>query len=118
MFEKAGEKSEGFFNKKTGKIVRKDYSNYYTNDELDSHELRHRIASQYPYTKEEQNIVKEAFENFNDANINKVEKNYPIEEEIPTTINDARNRLLSTNNDLLIEGHWASPGKYIEDSGT
>ena len=118
IFEKAGEKSEGFFNKKTGKIVRRDLSNYYTNDELDSHELRHRIASKYPYTKQEQNIVKEAFEGFKDANINKVESGYPIEEEIPTTINDARNKLLFINNDKLIEGHWVSPEKYIEDSGT
>ena len=92
--------------------------NYYTNDELDSHELRHRIASKYPYTKQEQNIVKEAFEGFKDANINKVESGYPIEEEIPTTINDARNKLLFINNDKLIEGHWVSPEKYIEDSGT
>ena len=56
------------------------------------HELRHRADTAYPYTEFEQQITSKAFEGFENASH---KPNYDMTVEIPTTILESRNFLLS-----------------------
>lgn len=97
VFKKADDSTEGFYIPDSDIIVRKSNSPY-SRQKVFSHELRHRIDSKYPYNDYEKNITDKAFDGFQNAKPDKYKKDYDMSKEIPTTIVDARNIILSKYN--------------------
>lgn len=96
-FNMAGKSTEGFYMWDNDEIVRKSNSEY-SRQKVFSHELRHRIDSKHPYNDYEKNVTNKAFEGFQNAKPDEYEKDYDMSKEIPTTIVDARNIILSKYN--------------------
>ena len=94
VFKKANHSTEGFYVEDNDEIVRKSNSTY-SRQKVFSHELRHRIDRKHPYNDYEKNVTNKAFEGFQNARPNDYKKNYDMSKEIPTTIVDARNIILS-----------------------
>lgn len=88
-FEWAERTNPAFYTKSNGNIIVNDHV---VVDANVPHELRHRVSTEYPYTEFEQQVTSKAFEGFENVS---PKPNYDMSIEIPTTILEARNYLLS-----------------------
>ena len=97
VFKKANDPTEGFYMYDNDVIVRKSNS-VYSRQKIFSHELRHRIDFKYPYNDYEKDVTNKAFDGFQNAKPDDYWEGYDMKVDIPTTILDARNIILSKYN--------------------
>ena len=97
VFNEADDITEGFYMLDGDIIVRKRNS-IYPRQKVFSHEIRHRIDYKFPYNDYEKNITDKAFEGFQNVKPDEYKKDYDMSKDIPTTIVDARNIILSKYN--------------------